>query len=97
MRQRKGKDHIAFIVKVADDILAENDFNIPFEVCITEALNRHRERLIRLVKIDNESRKTDPYYSRNKFKDTSEIPTPPRIGIPTRSIPSPIPMSALND
>ena len=100
MCQQRGKDHIRFMTKVAEIIWAENDFKIPYAACLREAFRRHREKILRL---DAELRKADPYYERNKaerireaMKDTVKIPIPPKIGMSVKSAPAQI-QSALND
>jgi len=43
--QRKGKSHILHLKNEAINIWMENDFMIDLEVCILEAMRRHRQAL----------------------------------------------------
>ena len=47
----KGKQHIRYISKVANKIWADNDFKIPFDICLLEAMRNHRKILKRELEI----------------------------------------------
>jgi len=50
--QAKGKGHIQYLSKIAERIWAENDFKIPWAVCLNEAFRKHRQYLLRGVALD---------------------------------------------
>lgn len=55
--QAKGKGHIAYLSKIAERIWAENDFKIPWAVCLQEAFRKHRQYLLKGMSIVSDMEK----------------------------------------
>ena len=66
--QRRGREHLRYIKKMAEQEWCESDFKIPFHTCLRHAMDKHIDYILQLERAMVDFARPIPTF-RPKIKD----------------------------